>query len=912
MNPSSEPGPESLIAEQDWVRPLVKRLVRDEASTQDVLQSTWLRSLRQPPRAEVGSLPWRSWFVRVARNIALRHGERESSRRERELRAARGDCLPSTFEIAEREELRAQIVAHVLALPEPYKTTLVLRFYEGLEPRAIARAQGVNGSTVRNRIARGLALLRERMERSKGKDWVSCCLAALPIGSAQLLVAHAAWTGWIAKGAIVVNKVKVAAAAALVVTAGAVWFAWPSKDGPEVQLEKHDPAVALSKENSGVALPREGANVDAPLDNAESAVGARSVAAQRKPADASELAAAGAGVRVFGTVRDAHGEPINAGGGSFQLQLGGVPASPDVPLVEFYKGDAQAAQARELAERALDQEADKRARDLNRAKQLELVLTVDSLRAEHVEGAQAQGNLATDERLDAIKRLTMNKMLSRFVLQGSTRIIFADSEGCQFSASTNFDSTYSAEGLHAGKWHTIVTHDGKLCRRQDFEIEKDEHQHKLDLALDDALAVRIKMRTPDGRELGAAIAADPELAVHVALSPVALRPGSAARYLPEGDTQDFGCGTYQSRAQLDEKRRAEIGEASGVLTITEAPPLEVGLVMCGQLIARRPLSPGQEEVEFVLSLEDLRHFFATVVVHVVDAQTHAPIAGASVSIDGVRTLAEAPAAAPEATAIRVAMGERLKMRKLELDKQRENDERAADADRAAEDARAASTGPVTDAQGSVSIPWVMPGKRRVFVAAQSHSAFSGRLEIEGGGTCELRPIELTGHARISGRVFDPEGKPVQARLQLVPLDRFDETREDLMSCVWESSESGAFEIPNQRRERYVLRVAEGENMLLPLVVDTTQGDVGDLELHLVAPGQVQLSLTREPKEGAELRITTSAGLPVLERDLSGLAPIDLSLAPGSYLAEVREGAHKSGSLRFVAGKEALRAVLTLD
>src|SRR6185295_716870 len=103
-----------------------------------------------------------------------------------------------------------------------------------------------------------------------------------------------------------------------------------------------------------------------------------------------------------------------------------------------------------------------------------------------------------------------------------------DSEGCQFTASTSIDSTYSAEGLHAGKWHTIVTHDGKLCRRQEFEIEKDEHQHKLDLTLDDALAVRVKLRTPDGRELGAAIAADPELSVHVALSPVALRPGSAA------------------------------------------------------------------------------------------------------------------------------------------------------------------------------------------------------------------------------------------------------------------------------------------------------------------------------------------------------------------------------------------------
>jgi hypothetical protein len=219
---------------------------------------------------------------------------------------------------------------------------------------------------------------------------------------------------------------------------------------------------------------------------------------------------------------------------------------------------------------------------------------------------------------------------------------------------------------------------------------------------------------------------------------------------------------------------------------------------------------------------------------------------------------------------------------------------------------------VTDAQGIARIPWVMPGKRRVFVAARSYSAFSGRLEIEAGGTCELRPIELTGRAKISGRVFDPEGKPVQTRMQLLPLDRFEEAREDATSAVWESSESGVFEIPNQRRERYLLRTAEGGSTLVPIVVDTTQGDVGDLELHLVAPVAVTVSFTREPKEGAELRVVNSAGMQVLERDLGGLEPAVLSLPPGSYTAEVREGAHRSGSVRFLAHKDPLRALLTLD
>jgi inosine/xanthosine triphosphate pyrophosphatase family protein len=101
-------------------------------------------------------------------------------------------------------------------------------------------------------------------------------------------------------------------------------------------------------------------------------------------------------------------------------------------------------------------------------------------------------------------------------------------------------------------------------------------------------------------------------------------------------------------------------------------------------------------------------------------------------------------------------------------------------------------------------------------------------------------------------------------------------------------------------------------VLAPFVVDASQGDIGDLELRLQLPTQVQVAFTREPKEGAQLRVTTATGLPALEQDLSGLTPAEFALAPGSYSAEVREGAHKSGSVRFVVGKDALRAVLTLD
>ena len=396
------------------------------------------------------------------------------------------------------------------------------------------------------------------------------------------------------------KKLQIATAAAVAVTASAVWFAWPSKGSSDGLTQKRGPEVALSKESSGLALPHAGAGQDAALETADAGAGARQAAQQRTPADAPEAGGAAAGVRVFGHVRDMRGEPINNSGGTFSFQIaGGALVSGDAPVVEFYSTGNQP-QPQPEPQQVQGLKLEMRFEEL---KAVDLAHEASRLDDAQTAGEVQLGDLAVAEdrhlAAEALDQAALGKMLSRMMLVGSTRIVFADAEGCQVMANANTDGSYSAEGLHAGKWHTLVTHDNKLSRRQDFEIPAGEHQYQLDITLDDLLQVRVKLRTPDGRELNEAIAADPELSFRVALSPVALRPGSAARFLPDGENQPFGCGRYEPRRDLDEKRRAEIGEASGVLTISEAPPLEVGLAMCGQLIARRPLSPGQEEVDVV-------------------------------------------------------------------------------------------------------------------------------------------------------------------------------------------------------------------------------------------------------------------------------------------------------------------------
>jgi hypothetical protein len=89
--------------------------------------------------------------------------------------------VPSTAEILAREESRARVVEALRALEEPYRSTLLLRYFEDLPPRAIARREGVPVETVRTRIKRGLECLRARLDREYGGDRGAWGAALLPL-----------------------------------------------------------------------------------------------------------------------------------------------------------------------------------------------------------------------------------------------------------------------------------------------------------------------------------------------------------------------------------------------------------------------------------------------------------------------------------------------------------------------------------------------------------------------------------------------------------------------------------------------------------------------------------------------------------------------------------------------------------
>src|SRR5688572_30463784 len=163
----AEPRPVELLRHASWVRRLARRLVLDEAAADDLVQETLIAAWRRPAD---GERPLRPWLASIARNFARQSARSESARREREELAARPEALDDASEVLERLELQRELVDAVRALGEPYRTTILLRYMEGLSCARIARRQGVPAATVRSRAQRGLEELRRRLLDRRGGD----------------------------------------------------------------------------------------------------------------------------------------------------------------------------------------------------------------------------------------------------------------------------------------------------------------------------------------------------------------------------------------------------------------------------------------------------------------------------------------------------------------------------------------------------------------------------------------------------------------------------------------------------------------------------------------------------------------------------------------------------------------------
>jgi len=157
----------ALLEHRAWVRSLARRLLADDNDVDDVEQETWIAALRSGPD-EPRAL--RSWLGAVASRFALQRARGEGRRARREIAASAPErAARSPAEVIADADAHGRVVSAVLALDEPYRTTVLLRHFEGLSVPDVARRMDVPLETTRTRLRRALEKLRAALRSDDGR-----------------------------------------------------------------------------------------------------------------------------------------------------------------------------------------------------------------------------------------------------------------------------------------------------------------------------------------------------------------------------------------------------------------------------------------------------------------------------------------------------------------------------------------------------------------------------------------------------------------------------------------------------------------------------------------------------------------------------------------------------------------------
>jgi RNA polymerase sigma-70 factor, ECF subfamily len=155
---------------------LVYHIVNEPADAADTVQEVFLKVFRGMKNFN-GQSSLKTWIYRIAVHEAsnqrrwwFRHKAREASVDEpeqnqegQELREELVDPRESPFESVAHEEVRARVEQALQHVPEPYRTTLILRDLEEMSYEEIAEITEANLGTVKSRLTRGREALKQRL-----------------------------------------------------------------------------------------------------------------------------------------------------------------------------------------------------------------------------------------------------------------------------------------------------------------------------------------------------------------------------------------------------------------------------------------------------------------------------------------------------------------------------------------------------------------------------------------------------------------------------------------------------------------------------------------------------------------------------------------------------------------------------
>lgn len=145
---------------------LARRVIRDPARAEEVVQEVMVEVWRRATRFDAGQGSVRSWVLMITHRRAVDRVRSEQARRDREDRvASREHERPSDVvsDTAEHHFERQRVGRALDALTDLQREAVELAYYSGLTHQEIAEALDAPLGTVKTRIRDGMIRLRDSL-----------------------------------------------------------------------------------------------------------------------------------------------------------------------------------------------------------------------------------------------------------------------------------------------------------------------------------------------------------------------------------------------------------------------------------------------------------------------------------------------------------------------------------------------------------------------------------------------------------------------------------------------------------------------------------------------------------------------------------------------------------------------------
>ncbi len=150
---------------------VARAILREEGEAVDLVQETYLRAYTHLDQF-AGRAKFSTWLTKIAVSLARARARRRGGRREKDAALEREPQVAIGADPEQRafgQEVKTILEAAIDALPDRYRTVFMLRGVEEMNTAETAECMNLSRDTVKTRLHRARALLREKLYVSVGQ-----------------------------------------------------------------------------------------------------------------------------------------------------------------------------------------------------------------------------------------------------------------------------------------------------------------------------------------------------------------------------------------------------------------------------------------------------------------------------------------------------------------------------------------------------------------------------------------------------------------------------------------------------------------------------------------------------------------------------------------------------------------------